>query len=327
MKNKGSFIDKLKSMSKRNKFIVATVVIVVIVVALIIGLNGCKEASVVSTYPSSVFAEKSDSKTDVVSMKDYVEKSTYKTGDYVKKDGKVYRCTTAVSKTGKFDSAKWAEVAEYENSKTYKVDDPVKVTKDKTVLVYECKNKIDKAEKFNAKNWNEVASGTLNKMAEASASTSNEAESSSSFDTAKSSESAANNSGSGDSNSGISGSSNSSSASGSKSSRSGTKSSSGGTSDNSRAAAPAAPAKTQTCKQVWHQDSPGTAAHDEPVYAAKVVDNYWNSGMTFDTVQAWNDWADENHDGEGTYTVKEVQTGTTHHDAVAATGHYESVCN
>lgn len=62
-------------------------------------------------------------------------------------------------------------------------------------------------------------------------------------------------------------------------------------------------------QQVWVQDS---AAWDEPVYGNRTICTTCGADLT-GTDYAWHDC--------GTWTVKQVQTGTIHHDA---TGHYEN---
>lgn len=97
-------------------------------------------------------------------------------------------------------------------------------------------------------------------------------------------------------------------------------------------------ASNTTHEHVWvehlatghYEDQVVTAAYDEPVYEARVV---CGCGETYKTVEEWMVHQD-NTDCIYGYSVKDVQTGTTHHDAVTqsvwvedSTGWYEcSVC-
>jgi hypothetical protein len=309
---KAGFVDKLKGMSKQNKFIAGTVVIVVIAVALIIGLNGCAGCTSENANSSetSKATENADAKDDT--LKAYSAKLTYKAGDYVIYKGKVYSNKAVITKAEAFDSAKWTEVSEYDKTKTYKIDDVVKVTKDKTITIYKCINSISTAEEFTAKNWNEIAKGTITTEAKASASSSADSETA-----APTEETASNtdNSIADDTNNGTSA---------TNSNTTNSNNNSGNNSNNN------SDSSDKGCTTIHHAtlthietvvDNATQVAYDELVYAEKVVDNYWNSGMIFDSIQAWGDWTDINHDGEGTYTNMQAQTGTIHHDAVPAVTH------
>lgn len=97
-------------------------------------------------------------------------------------------------------------------------------------------------------------------------------------------------------------------------------------------------ASSTTHEHVWvehlatghYEDQVVTAAYDEPVYEEKVV---CGCGKVFDTVADCGDHQ-FNDDCYYSYSIKDVQTGTTHHDAVTqsvwvedAAGWYEcSVC-
>ena len=97
-------------------------------------------------------------------------------------------------------------------------------------------------------------------------------------------------------------------------------------------------ASSTTHEHVWvehlatghYEDQVVTAAYDEPVYEEKVV---CGCGGIYKTVEEWMVHQDNTECTYG-YSVKDVQTGTTHHDAVTqsvwvedAAGWYEcSVC-
>jgi hypothetical protein len=314
---KAGFVDELKGMSKQNKSIAGIVVIVAILVALIICFNGCTGCTSDNDNSSEISkaTENVDSKDDT--LKAYSAKLTYKAGDYVIYKGKVYSNKTVITKAEKFDSTKWTEIKAYDKTATYKVNDLISITKDKTVTIYKCINSISTAEEFTAKNWNEIAKGTITTEAKASASSSADSETAASTE-----ETASNtkNSATDDTNNGTSATNSNTTNSNNNSGNNSNNNSGNNNSSSSNKGCTVAHHATLTHIETV-VDNAAQVAYDELVYAEKVVDNYWNSGMTFDSIQAWGDWTDINHDGEGTYTNMQAQTGTIHHDAVPAVTH------
>lgn len=79
--------------------------------------------------------------------------------------------------------------------------------------------------------------------------------------------------------------------------------------------------KTVTVTEAYDETITVTDAYDEPVYEARLI---CGCGKQFNTAEEWFDHIDKDDCPYG-YSVKKVQTGIKHHDAVTKTVHHDAV--